>query len=150
MKGTHLSLIMILLLTGCSTSKEEILPKGNNTMRDIWQSKVGEIKTEKRQERAIQRGLLGSDNPPNHLINKSEIQQAKKHIQHHFPRLPNPDMVIYIYPHFVGSEPTPIPSYSTVFLFIAKCNMPYPMNDWRLIDEKKWQINTTNREITLP
>lgn len=49
MKGTHVSLVMILLLTGCSTSKEEILPTGHNTMRDIWQSKVGEIKTEKRQ-----------------------------------------------------------------------------------------------------
>ncbi|HEK0788390.1 TPA: TIGR03751 family conjugal transfer lipoprotein [Proteus mirabilis] len=126
MKGTHLSLIMILLLAGCSTSKEEILPTGNNTMRDIWQSKVGEIKTEKRQERAIQRGLLGSDNLPNHLINKSEIQQAKKHIQHHFPRLPNPDMVIYIYPHFVGSEPTPIPSYSTVFPFYSKVQYALP------------------------
>lgn len=126
MKGTHLSLIMILLLTGCSTSKEEILPTDNNTMRDIWQSKVGEIKTEKRQERAIQRGLRGSDNPPNHLINKSEIQQAKKHIQHHFPRLPNPDMVIYIYPHFVGSEPTPIPSYSTVFPFYSKVQYALP------------------------
>ncbi len=126
MKGTHLSLIMILLLTGCSTSKEEILPTGNNTMRDIWQSKVGEIKTEKKQERAIQRGLLGSDNPPRHLVNKSDIQQAKKHIQHHFPRLPNPDMVIYIYPHFVGSEPTPIPSYSTVFPFYSKVQYALP------------------------
>ncbi|HBC5065884.1 TPA: TIGR03751 family conjugal transfer lipoprotein [Proteus mirabilis] len=126
MKRTHLSLVMILLITGCNTSKEEILPAGNSTMRDIWQSKVGEIKTEKRQERAIQRGLLGSANPPSHLVNKSDIQQAKEHIQHHFPRLPNPDMVIYIYPHFVGSEPTPIPSYSTVFPFYSKVQYALP------------------------
>ncbi|ENG3801076.1 MULTISPECIES: TIGR03751 family conjugal transfer lipoprotein [Proteus] len=126
MKGTHVSLVMILLLTGCSTSKEEILPTGHNTMRDIWQSKVGEIKTEKYQERAIRRGLTGSDNPPRHLVNKSDIQQAKENVQHHFPRLPNPDMVIYIYPHFVGSEPTPIPSYSTVFPFYSKVQYALP------------------------
>ena len=38
-------------------------------------------------------------------------------INNQFPRLPNPNIVMYVYPHLAGSDPNqvPVPGYSTVF-----------------------------------
>lgn len=45
----------------------------------------------------------------------SYTRTAKTEIYNLFPRLPNPDLVLYVYPHLSGSEQAPVPGYSTVF-----------------------------------
>jgi conjugative transfer region lipoprotein (TIGR03751 family) len=32
-----------------------------------------------------------------------------------FPRLPNPSLVMYVFPHLAGAERTPVPGYATTF-----------------------------------
>lgn len=39
MKGYGLFMLAALLLSGCSTSKDEMLPPGDGTMLDLWQKK---------------------------------------------------------------------------------------------------------------
>lgn len=40
MKGYGLFMLVALLLGGCSTSKDEMLPPGDSTMLDMWQNKA--------------------------------------------------------------------------------------------------------------
>ncbi len=41
-------------------------------------------------------------------------RQAHNELALHFPRLPNPTIVMYVFPH-LSSEGTPVPGYSTTF-----------------------------------
>lgn len=43
------------------------------------------------------------------------VREAANEIDTVFPRLPNPTLVMYIFPHLSGSERTPIPGYVTTF-----------------------------------
>lgn len=44
-----------------------------------------------------------------------------------FPRLPNPDLIMYVFPHLSASaEPVPIPGYTTVFPFYGRVQYAQP------------------------
>ncbi|EFO0175679.1 TIGR03751 family conjugal transfer lipoprotein, partial [Escherichia coli] len=53
----------------------------------------------------------------------SRTQESE--ITQQFPRLPNPDMVMYLYPHLVDGN-TPVPGYSTVFPFYSQTQYAMP------------------------
>jgi len=40
---------------------------------------------------------------------------ARNEVHRQFQRLPNPDLVMYVYPHLAGTDPVPVPGYTTVF-----------------------------------
>ncbi|MFF0977525.1 TIGR03751 family conjugal transfer lipoprotein, partial [Proteus mirabilis] len=42
-----------------------------------------------------------------------------------FPRLPNPDMVMYVFPHLSAGN-LPVPGYSTVFPFYHQVQYALP------------------------
>lgn len=50
---------------------------------------------------------------------QSEIEQV-------FPRLPNPDLVIYIYPHLATRTRAPIPGYTTVIPLFDRIEYQLP------------------------
>ncbi|HEJ6481861.1 TIGR03751 family conjugal transfer lipoprotein, partial [Pseudomonas aeruginosa] len=41
-------------------------------------------------------------------------------------RLPNPDLVMYVFPHLAGSDPAPVPGYTTVFPFYQRVQYAMP------------------------
>ena len=43
------------------------------------------------------------------------VRDAYKELDRHFPRLPNPTLVMYVFPHLAGPERVPIPGYATTF-----------------------------------
>ncbi|WP_134611809.1 TIGR03751 family conjugal transfer lipoprotein, partial [Pseudomonas aeruginosa] len=43
-----------------------------------------------------------------------------------FQRLPNPDLVMYVYPHLAGTAPVPIPGYTTVFPLYQRVQYAMP------------------------
>lgn len=53
-------------------------------------------------------------------------RDAVNDIRQRFPRLPNPDMVIYVFPHLTGGEPVPVPGYSSVFPFYSRVQYALP------------------------
>jgi conjugative transfer region lipoprotein (TIGR03751 family) len=54
------------------------------------------------------------------------VREAANEIDTVFPRLPNPTLVMYIFPHLSGSERTPVPGYVTTFPFYEKAEYALP------------------------
>ncbi|CBJ82517.1 putative lipoprotein [Xenorhabdus bovienii str. Jollieti] len=106
------------LLAGCATSKETLLPAGEQTVLAMWQgNKAGHATASARE--TLRRSLTVSERlraleEPYHYS-----RSAAQEISQQFPRLPNPDMVMYVFPHLVAGN-TPIPGYSTVFPFYSQ------------------------------
>ncbi|EBG5295268.1 TIGR03751 family conjugal transfer lipoprotein [Salmonella enterica subsp. enterica] len=125
MKG-YLLVLAALLLVGCSTSKDEILPPGDGTMLDLWQNKASNARTTTEARSVLRRGLTDAEMATRQTLEESYTRDAQNEIQQLFPRLPNPDMVIYIYPHMAGNEPAPVPGYSSVFSFYSRVQYALP------------------------
>ncbi|MCY1394052.1 conjugative transfer region lipoprotein [compost metagenome] len=126
-------LLAAVMLGGCATSKEKLLPHGDSTMLDIWQQETG--------------GSAGSDQPARQLfdarqhlrrpLTEADVQAvpgvqarytrtAQNEIYRQFWRLPNPDLVMYMFPHLAGTAPVPVPGYSTVFPFYQRVQYAMP------------------------
>ena len=43
-----------------------------------------------------------------------------------FPRLPNPSLVMYVFPHLAGSESVPVPGYATTFPLYERVEYALP------------------------
>lgn len=125
--GTYL--VITLLGAGCSTSKDELLPHGDNNMMDVWnQGSSGSSSASSRQlldaRQDLRRPLQ---------TNQAEVEEnakftrtAQNEIYSQFKRLPNPDLVMYVFPHLAGSDPAPIPGYTTVFPLYQRVQYAMP------------------------
>ena len=51
---------------------------------------------------------------------------AQNEIHRQFHRLPNPDLVMYVVPHLAGTDPVPVPGYSTVFPLYQRVQYAMP------------------------
>ncbi|MEX2123880.1 MAG: TIGR03751 family conjugal transfer lipoprotein [Woeseia sp.] len=43
------------------------------------------------------------------------VRDAFNELDAHFPRLPNPTLVLYVFPHLAGADRVPVPGYATTF-----------------------------------
>ena len=111
------ALVAATALAGCATHKEKLLPHGETTMLDIWQRETG--RSGQRQlldaRQALRRPLTDADSHAVLEESKTYTRAASNETYSQFPRLPNPDLVMYVFPHLGGSEHVPVPGYSTVF-----------------------------------
>ncbi|RLM24762.1 conjugal transfer protein [Brenneria alni] len=121
------TLLVIALLSGCSTSKEEMLPAGEHSMLELWNGADGEGTTRRSaQARDSLRRPLNAEERQNSLHNdRSYSRTQESEISQQFPRLPNPDMVMYIFPHLADGN-APVPGYSTVFPFYSQTQYAMP------------------------
>lgn len=120
-------LISSLLLSGCSTNKDELLPHGDQTMLDLWNSSGRGSQQQLMDARAsLRRPLENADMQRVAGQNMAYTRTAANEIYSLFPRLPNPDLVMYVFPHLAGNEPAPVPGYSTVFPFFSRTQYAMP------------------------
>lgn len=110
----------IMVLAGCATSKDELLAHADHTMLDIWNQETGGSAGRASHElldarQTLRRPLTQADlqTAPSEQVRYTRTAQNEIYSQFH--RLPNPDLVMYVFPHLAGTDPVPIPGYSTVF-----------------------------------
>jgi conjugative transfer region lipoprotein (TIGR03751 family) len=118
--------LLCLVLAGCSTDKETLLPHGEQTMLDIWNS-AGSQGTQQQlldARQQLRRPLAQTDLSA--ALQEPYTRTAANEIRNLFPRLPNPDLVMYVYPHLGGTEQAPVPGYSTVFPFYQRVQYALP------------------------
>ncbi|HAT6803620.1 TPA: TIGR03751 family conjugal transfer lipoprotein [Citrobacter freundii] len=125
MKNTLFFIIPLLLVTGgCHTSQETLLPVDKDTtMLSIWGRQTGGSAAALYDQRSQLRRALTEISASQQ---QSYTRTAAYEIQATFKRLPNPDMVMYVYPHLTGGESVPVPGYTTVFPFHTRVKYALP------------------------
>ncbi len=118
-------LLAALWLAGCSTSKEQLLPPGDPTMLDLWQQKSGSPQMTAEARAVLRRDLNDVERNAQPAVAESYSRDANSEIQQQFPRLPNPDLVMYVFPHMTVGN-VPVPGYSTVFPFYSQVQYALP------------------------
>lgn len=107
-----LSLIS-LVLAGCASTKDAVLPRDGPSMKAIYNRHLNEMNARDPQ---ILRHELGRRQI---LTGEGDLQgytrDAFNEIDVLFPRLPNPTLVMYVFPHLAGEASAPVPGYVTAF-----------------------------------
>lgn len=115
----HYFFIMILLLSGCSTSQETLMPVAPDaSMLTLWQQQSGGSTALLDARSQLRRPV---ENPPEQT---AWTRDSLNEIRSQFPRLPDPDMVMFVFPHLNGNSP--VPGYSTVFPFYTRTQYALP------------------------
>lgn len=129
----------VLGLGGCATSQDKLMPVDEaTTMADLWRQggqsadsaasstqnthpRLQEIRHTLRRPLPDAQQGLGPYHP--------YTRHVENEIRSQFPRLPNPDLVMYVFPHLAGSpegEQVPVPGYSTVFPLYERVQYAQP------------------------
>lgn len=127
-----LAAVASIALGGCATHSEKLLPRGEHTMLDIWQHETGGSPGNQagRQlldaRQSLRRPLTEADARATTALNTAYTRSAANEIHRQFHRLPNPDLVMYVFPHLAGTDPVPVPGYSTVFPLYQRVQYAMP------------------------
>ena len=121
-------LAMALLLGGCATSKEALLPHDDTTMLDIWNMETGGGSARQLLDarQALRRPLSAADVQAAPAVQARYTRTAANEIYRQFHRLPNPDLLMYVFPHLAGSYPVPVPGYTTLFPLYQRVQYALP------------------------
>ena len=123
----NLAIVLVsinLVLGGCASTKETVLPQDGPSMKAIYDAHLEEMGA--RDPQAF-RGELGSrplwsDAAPL----DGYTRDAYKEIETTFPRLPNPTLVMYVFPHLATEERVPVPGYATTFPMYERVEYALP------------------------
>jgi len=120
-------LALLVLVASCSTDKDELMPHGQQNMLDLWNQAAGSRGSSSANRELIdarlqlRRPLMDADSDQ-----RPHTRTAQNEIYSQFKRLPNPDLVMYVFPHLTGTDPAPIPGYSTVFPLYQRVQYAMP------------------------
>ncbi len=120
---TALGLIS-LVLTGCAGTKNAVLPQDGPPMKTIYEQHIREMGA---HDPMAMRQTLG-DRP---IVDGDDAlhgytRDAHDEIDMTFPRLPNPSLVMYVFPHLAGDEQVPVPGYVTTFPMYERIEYALP------------------------
>ncbi|EGK8382465.1 conjugative transfer region lipoprotein (TIGR03751 family) [Serratia marcescens] len=120
-------IVSAMALAGCSTSKEEMLPPGDSSMLELWQGEDGggTARNAVAARDSLRRPLTENESQATAASDRSYSRTQESEISQQFPRLPNPDLVMYVYPHLADGN-APVPGYSTVFPFYSQVQYAMP------------------------
>ena len=106
-------IIVLISLAGCAGSKDTMLPADGPSMKTIYTEHFNDIGLQdtmrvrnELKARPLETGLADL---------AGYVRDAFNELDTHFPRLPNPTLVMYVFPHLAGVERLPVPGYSTTF-----------------------------------
>ena len=123
----NLAIVLVsinLVLGGCASTKEAVLPQDGPFMKAIYDAHLAEMATRDPQ---TFRGELGS----RPLVSDAALldgytRDAYNEIETTFPRLPNPTLVMYVFPHLATEERVPVPGYATTFPMYERVEYALP------------------------
>ncbi len=111
--------IQLALLTvwisvaGCAGSKDTLLPPDGETMQTIYERHFGDIGM--RDTLAVRQELKSRPLDSDIGDLAGYVRDAYNELDTHFPRLPNPTLVMFVFPHLAGQDRVPVPGYATTF-----------------------------------
>jgi conjugative transfer region lipoprotein (TIGR03751 family) len=113
--------ISALALAGCSSTKS-VFPQDAPTMQEIYDRHF-----EQAEHEDVDRSGLGGRGTGDGSSGLAGFTRAAyNEIDALFPRLPNPTLVMYVFPHLAGDDGVGIPGYATSFSFYEKVEYALP------------------------
>lgn len=144
-KSTIVAIFWISLLTGCaSDGKDDILPQDGPTMKQVYDHHFsGEPILASNADAAKENSASDSSNRDGRSTGQQTAQiqrrtspadyelagftrEVNTEINQIFPRLRNPTLIMYVYPHLAGQERHPVPGYATSFRLFANDEYALP------------------------
>jgi conjugative transfer region lipoprotein (TIGR03751 family) len=109
-----------LLISGCSSHINKVTPKNLKPMDQIYDEKTGGASSEALRHRAaeIQARPAASEG-------MNQLPPSMQYIRELYPKLPNPDLFMYVKPHVMGASGAVVPGYYTQFTLYEK--IPYAL-----------------------
>ena len=105
--------LISLVLAGCASTKEAVLPQDGPSMKAIYEGHVQEMNA--RDPHVIRHALGNRPVLTGEAALEGYTRDAFNEIDVLFPRLPNPSLVMYVFPHLAGEAHAPVPGYATAF-----------------------------------
>ena len=113
MQHRILYLIVLISLAACAASKDTILPLDGASMKTIYTEHFNDIGM--RDTMSVRQELKARPLEADAADLRGYTRDAFNELDVHFPRLPNPSLVMYVFPHLAGAERVPVPGYATTF-----------------------------------
>ncbi len=116
--------LISLVLSGCASTKDTVLPQDGPPMKAIYEQHIKEM--------GARDPLVIRETRGNYSIVDGDgslhgyTREAHDEINSTFPRLPNPSLVMYVFPHLAGEEQVPIPGYVTTFPMYKRVEYALP------------------------
>ncbi len=105
--------LISLVLAGCASTKDTVLPQDGPSMKAIYEGHVNQMNARDPQ---VIRHVLGNRRlTTGEAALQGYTRDAFNEINVLFPRLPNPTLVMYVFPHLSGEMQAPVPGYATAF-----------------------------------
>ncbi len=105
--------LISLVLAGCASTKDAVLPQDGPSMKAIYEEHVQEMNA--REPQVIRHELGARPILTGEAALLGYTRDAFNEIDVLFPRLPNPTLVMYVFPHLAGESHAPVPGYATAF-----------------------------------
>lgn len=123
MRNLKISFVcLVLSLVGCG-GKESILPQDGPTMMDIYDRHAGG---------ASQSALYDARSTLRRPLNAAEddlspyVRDQLRETKTQFRRLPNPDLILFTFPHLATQDESPVPGYTTLFPMYEQVHYALP------------------------
>ena len=108
-----ISVLGLISLVGCASTKDTVLPQDGPSMKAIYEGHLHEMNA--RNPQVIRHELGNRPILTGEAALQGYTRDAFKEIDVLFPRLPNPTLVMYVFPHLAGETQAPVPGYATAF-----------------------------------
>ena len=118
------SLTSILLAAGCASTKEAVLPQDGHSMKAIYEAHFEAMGA--RDPHAVRGELGGRPLTPSEVPLDPYTRDAHNELETTFPRLPNPALRMYVFPHLATDERVPVPGYVTTFPMYERVEYALP------------------------
>src|SRR3546814_11177602 len=94
----------------------------------------------------LRRPLVEADVQAAPGVQARYTRTAQNEIYRQFHRLPNPDLVMYVFPHLAGTDPVPVPGYRSEERRVGKgVAVRVVLGGGRLLKQKKNTIPQTKK-----
>lgn len=120
---TTLGLIS-LVLGGCASTKDAVLPQDGPPMKTIYEQHMREAGAN--DPKAVREALGHRPVVDGKDSLHGYTRDAHNEIDTTFPRLSNPSLVMYVFPHLADEEQVPVPGYVTTFPMYERVEYALP------------------------
>lgn len=111
----------IICLSGCASKLDDVTNPNAPTMKQVYEDYTGS-----NQSAIADRQALLMQRPAVEPVDlQLGLPPYPERLDHLYPRLPNPDLFMYVRPHAVGVTGAPVPAYITRFSMYER--QPYAL-----------------------